>query len=112
MKRIYYWMIGIMIMFTPLGMLSEGTAWGEWGTDELTGTLGYVPQGIEQAEAGWKAFLPDYSVPMLGEIANAEVFGYILSALVGTALIYTIMLVFGKVLASNNKQRYSMRQGR
>jgi prepilin signal peptidase PulO-like enzyme (type II secretory pathway) len=112
MKRIYYWVIGIMILLTPLGLLSEGTAWGEWGTDELTENLGYVPRGIEQAEEVWKAILPDYSVPMLGEIANAEIIGYILSALLGTALIYTIMLFFGKVLAGNNKQQYSMRQGR
>lgn len=112
MKRIYYWIIGIMILLTPMGLVAEGTAWGEWGTDELAEKLGYAPQGIEKAEEVWKAFFPDYSVPMLGEIANAEVFGYILSALVGTALIYTIMLFFGKVLASNNKQRYSMRQGR
>ena len=112
MKRIYYWIIGIMIVFTPIGLLSEGTAWGEWGTDELTGTLGYVPQGIEQAEAGWKAFLPDYSVPMLGGLANAEVFGYMLSALVGSVVIYTAMILFGKVLTGNNKQQYSMRQGR
>jgi len=112
MKRIYYWMIGIMILLTPIGLLSEGTAWGEWGTDELAEKLGYAPQGIEQAEEVWKAIFPDYSMPILGEIANAEVIGYILSALLGSIVIYAIMLLFGKVLAGNNKQQYSMRQGR
>jgi len=112
MKQIYYWILGIMIAFTPLGLIAEGTAWGEWDTDELTEKLGYAPQGLEKAEAVWKAFFPDYSVPMLGEIANAEVIGYILSALLGTALIYTIMLFFGKVLARNNKRQYSIHQGR
>jgi len=111
MKRIYYWMIGIMIAFTPLGLLAKGTAWGEWGTDELAENLGYVPQGIEKAEEVWKAFLPDYSVPMFGEFVNGEVLGYILSALVGSIVIYGMMLFFGKLLAGNNKQ-FSIRQGR
>lgn len=112
MKRIYYWIIGIMILLTPMGLLSEGTAWGEWGTDELTENLGYVPQGIEQAEEVWKAILPDYSVPMFDKFVNGEILGYILSALIGTIMIYGVMLIFGKVLADNNKRQCSMRQGR
>jgi hypothetical protein len=111
MKTIYYWMIGIMIVFTPLGLLAKGTAWGEWGTDELDEQLGYVPQGIQKAEELWRAVFPDYSVPMLDEFANGEILGYILSALIGSVIIYIVMLLFGKILAGNHKQQCSMRQG-
>ncbi|HEY3425067.1 MAG TPA: PDGLE domain-containing protein [Negativicutes bacterium] len=112
MKKIYYWIIGIMIIFTPLGLLAEGTAWGEWGTDDLKETLGYVPQGIDKAEEGWRAIFPDYSLPLLGDMAHSEIMGYIFSAMLGAVVIYTAMLLLGKAVAGNNKQRQTINHGK
>ena len=72
-----------MALATPLGLLASGTAWGEWGVDELrTMGLGFIPQGLQKLAGWWPAPLPDYGFPRMG-----AVIGYILSAMVGIALI-------------------------
>ena len=30
-----YILIGALIVLTPIGLLATGTAWGEWGVDEM-----------------------------------------------------------------------------
>ena len=46
-------MIVALICLTPLGLLATGTAWGEWGADEIKdvvsggNALGYVPEGMK-----------------------------------------------------------------
>ena len=85
-----------LIILTPLGLIAEGTAWGEWGTDEIAEieengqVLGYTPSGMETGFE-FESMFPDYSVSGM-----PETFGYILSAVIGTAL---LILAF-KVLAS------------
>ena len=85
-----------LIILTPLGLIAEGTAWGEWGADEIAEVesngqvLGYTPSGMETGFE-FESMFPDYSVSGM-----PEVFGYILSAIIGTAL---LILIF-KVLAS------------
>ena len=80
-------LIAVMIAAVPLGLLAAGTAWGEWGAEEIAGIvtrgseLGYVPSGLAN---GWsfKAPLPDYT---LGGSEGA--LAYILSAVIGVALL-------------------------
>mgnify|MGYP003571315377 CR=1 FL=1 len=75
-------LLAVLICATPLGLLAAGTAWGEWGTDELQALLGYVPQGIEHGSlSGFEALFPDYSIGAIPEWA-----GYILSAIIGISL--------------------------
>lgn len=79
-----------LIAATPLGLLATGTAWGEWGADEIAEivtngtTLGYTPKGLAE---GWalNVLMPDYAI----EGAN-EIFAYILSAIIGVALLVII----------------------
>ena len=93
-----------LIILTPLGLLAEGTAWGEWGADEIAEVesngqiLGYTPSGMETGFE-FESMFPDYSVSGM-----PEVFGYVLSAIIGTAL----LIVIFKVLASmiGNKTNY------
>lgn len=47
------------ILAAPLGLLASGTAWGEWGPEELSARLGYVPAGLARWAARWGGFLPD-----------------------------------------------------
>ncbi len=71
----------------PLGLLSAGTAWGEWDAAELAGVisggrpLGYVPAGLA---GGWslRPLFPDYSVSGL-----PGWLGYLLVATAGAALL-------------------------
>ena len=83
-------LIAVLIAATPLGLLASGTAWGEWGADEIAevatdGTeLGYTPSGLEN---GWSlnVLMPDYGLEGVNEVV-----AYILSALIGVALLVII----------------------
>lgn len=85
-----YILLGVLVVATPLGLLAAGTAWGEWGAEEIAGivtngtALGYTPSGLAN---GWalEAPLPDYTLGNLNEIA-----AYILSAIIGVALLIII----------------------
>ena len=76
-----------MLVLCPLGLLAEGTAWGEWAPEEIaelteTGTaLGYTPQGLLDG-FNLEVFFPDYAISGLPDI-----FGYVLSAIMGTAIV-------------------------
>lgn len=89
-------LLGVLILLTPLGLLSEGTAWGEWSIEEISnisesGTaLGFVPSGMENG-FNFNTLMPDYEV---GEISPA--IGYILAAIVGTA----ILIIAFKIISS------------
>ena len=90
-----YWLLFLgIILLTPLGLLAEGTAWGEWSAEDLAKALGFAPRGIDQAAAWWQALLPDYSVKGLGEKA-----GYIVSAFIGSALVYLVAMAYIKIVA-------------
>ena len=93
-----YALAAALIVFTPLGLLAEGTAWGEWAPEELPeqdflGTvLGYIPAGMENGFE-FESLFPDYTVAGL-----PDEFAYILSAIIGTALLVMSFKVFVAVL--------------
>lgn len=100
MKPIYTVII-IMIALSPIGLLASGTAWGEWGADEINNAvsggkaLGFVPKGMKSGFE-YKALMPDYSVNGM-----PEVLGYILSAVAGAA----ILIIVFKIIASIKKDK-------
>jgi hypothetical protein len=96
MLRRYWLILLVMVVLTPLGLLAEGTAWGEWGAEDLAQAIGFVPRGIEQAATWWPALFPDYSVKKLGESA-----GYIASAAIGAAFVYGTVVAYIKAIARN-----------
>jgi cobalt/nickel transport system permease protein len=96
---IYGLLVGLVCM-TPLGLLADGSAWGEWSPDEIKAVavgghpLGFVPSGMVH---GFRlhAALSDYSIPGVPEGV-----GYVLSAVIGGAV---LVIVF-KLLAHFRKQ--------
>jgi cobalt/nickel transport system permease protein/cobalt/nickel transport protein len=40
--------LALLIIFTPLGLLAVGAAYGEWGPDELKDRIGFVPHGLKE----------------------------------------------------------------
>ncbi|HJW88158.1 MAG TPA: cobalt transporter CbiM, partial [Dehalococcoidia bacterium] len=68
--------LGLVALLTPIGMMASGTAWGEWGGDDLKEMLGFVPQGLARLENMWQAPFSGYSLPGIGPVA-----GYIASAI-------------------------------
>lgn len=96
-----YGLIMALICLTPLGLLATGTAWGEWGADEIKdvvsggNALGYVPEGMQNGFS-FEAMMPDYSIHGLPEVA-----GYILSAIAGVAII----IILFKIISSFKKNK-------
>ncbi len=80
----------VLIALTPIGLLAPGTAWGEWGREELEGLgLGYIPSGFDRWSSLWSAPLPDYDLPFLSNPTVA----YFLSAVLGVALVLAVLIV-------------------
>ena len=95
-KKIRYVLIALVVL-SPLGLLAEGTAFGEWSADELAEMMNNVPAGIENGFS-FEALFSDYTIPG----TNIAV-GYILSAL--TALL--IFYILGKMIRTMNGAKAS-----
>ncbi len=97
--------LAILIILTPLGLLAEGTAFGEWGSEELQKELGYVPSGVEHGENLWSSLFPDYTVAGLeGSFLQSSI-GYVLSAVIGIVLIYILTIALGKFIAKREEDQ-------
>ena len=86
-----------LVVLSPLGLLAEGTAFGEWSADELAEMMNNVPAGIENGFS-FEALFSDYTIPG----TNIAV-GYILSAI--TALL--IFYILGKMIRTMNGAKAS-----
>lgn len=95
--------LAVLVLLTPLGLIATGTAWGEWGGNEIKNVLGYLPKGFAGMADKWHSLLPDYSVPLLGSGQSGSIIGYILSALVGIGLISALTVVSSKLIAKSRK---------
>ncbi|UZQ50070.1 cobalt transporter CbiM [Clostridium kluyveri] len=99
--KIVYGLIVALICLTPIGLIATGTAWGEWGTDEIKNvsiggkTLGYIPEGMKNGFS-FNTFMPDYAIKGLPETA-----GYILSAVTGVV----ILVILFKIISSLKKNK-------
>jgi len=101
-----YGLIVAFICLSPLGLLAVGTAWGEWGADEIQNVvsggnaLGYVPAGMKNG-FHFDAIMSDYSIKGLPDIA-----GYILSAVAGAAILIILFKIIG-VFVKNKEERHT-----
>jgi len=95
-KKIRYVLLALVVL-SPLGLLAEGTAFGEWSAEELAEMMNNVPAGIENGFS-FEALFSDYTIPG----TNIAV-GYILSAI--TALL--IFYILGKMIRSMNGAKVS-----
>ena len=102
--RKLWWGVAAMILLSPLGLLANGVAWGEWGLDEMASRIGYIPEGMARFAESWHAFAPDYGFAgMAGGFWQSSV-GYVLAAVVGVVLIAVITYMFGKLAMSNKRE--------
>lgn len=85
-----YLLLFTMIWLSPIGLLASGTAWGEWGTEQIASVvtrgkvLGFIPKGMQEG-FHFNAAIAEYSINRL-----PEYIGYILSAAVGVTILLTI----------------------
>ena len=89
-------LIAALVVATPLGLLAEGTAWGEWGADEIAETgAGFVPAGMADGFE-WESLMPDYT---LGGLPDNV--AYIASAVAGVAILVILFKLLASVMRPN-----------
>lgn len=108
--RTLWYALAALMIFSPLGLLAAGTAWGEWGAEDFanaevrqeiaraSGNVAppaAVPRGLERLSGVWQAPIPDYAP---GFMRDARL-GYILSAMFGAGLILLTFLLIAKFTA-------------
>ena len=81
----------VLALVSPLGLylpriMEAGSAWGEWGLQEIRQMIGYAPDGMGKNADIWRAPIPDYALPGQEQAPLAHLsLSYILSAFVGIA---------------------------
>ena len=92
--------LAVLVVLSPIGLLAPGTAWGEWGAEELTGLgLSFIPKGMEKLSSLWSAPVPDYDLSALG---NSNI-AYILSAIVGILFVSILVWLFVTLITTGKK---------
>lgn len=89
-----YLLLGVLTALVPLGLIAQGTAWGEWSNEELIEQIGYVPSGMQNGFS-FESIMPDYSLNGL-----PAVFTYYLSAIIGVAL----LIIIFKMISTTKKK--------
>ena len=98
-----------LIVLSALGLIipdrfHAGSAWGEWGSDEMTKLVGYVPKGLEKLSSLWTAPMPDYAFKGWESKGMAHLnFAYIISAILGIAVISAGVYLIGKLLTKKGE---------
>lgn len=94
--------IAALAVLSPLGLLipayfKAGSAWGEWGAEEIEGLVGYIPRGLEKLSSFWKAPLPDYAFKGWEERGLLQLsLSYVVSAIIGVAAVIILTRLFTK----------------
>ena len=92
----------ILVLASPLGLLAPGTAWGEWGTRQLTQKgLSSIPTGMQQLSGLWGAPLAGYNLPVLGNVN----LGYVFSAVMGVIVIAVLAWLFTMLLSAGTRSK-------
>jgi len=100
-RVLIYAMIALVIL-VPIGLIATGTAYGEWGPDELQQAVGYVPAGLQQLNGLWSAPLQDYGLPGQGDTLPEQTPGYYVSAIVGCVVVGGVAYLLGKTIIKRN----------
>lgn len=102
-----------LVLLSPLGLylpakFAAGSAWGEWSAEEIGKLAGFVPRGLERLGSVWHAPLSDYAFPgqesaSIGALSAA----YVVSGLLGVAIVAAIALLLRRALARKEEDELS-----
>jgi hypothetical protein len=93
--------LGVLCLLSPLGLFlpekfQAGSAWGEWGEEEMEQLVGYVPAGMKRLAEIWNAPMPDYAFRGQEESPLTRLsLSYIVSAVLGVALVAGAAMLLG-----------------
>lgn len=96
-------LLAVLVLLSPLGLylpakFGAGSAWGEWSADEIGKIAGYVPSQLSRLGSIWRAPMPDYALGSgEGQSLRALSVAYVVSGLVGAALVVLFVLLFRKL---------------
>jgi cobalt/nickel transport system permease protein len=91
--------VGVLLVLTPLGILTVGTAWGEWSPADFS--PGRVPRGLERLSSLWTAPLSRYTPTFI----HSAALGYLVSAMAGVGLIVGLSLLLYRATARRGRRR-------
>jgi cobalt/nickel transport system permease protein len=101
--------VALLLLLTPLGILTAGKAWGEWSASEFSSaerrariaasSQGHsapaqAPTGLQRLSTLWTAPIPDYAPP----VVKSPALGYLLSGMFGVGLVMSLSLALQGVL--------------
>ena len=104
--------IFLLIILAPVGLIlpgyfKAGSAWGDWGADDIQKMVGYIPQGFKKLSQMWEAPLPDYTFKNWeGKGLPQQSLAYIASAVLGIAITAGIMFFLGRKLSTRNDEPF------
>ena len=102
------YVLGLLVVavFTPLGLLASGGAWGEGGVEDVKAQIGYIPSGLEKFADFWKhAILQDYGIAGYDQTFWQQALGYLVSAFVGVLLIGLITYAIGRFVSKRSQSQ-------
>ena len=88
----------VLMVLVPIGLIASGTAYGEWGPDELQQAVGYVPAGLQHLSGMWSAPLDGYDLPGQHDTIPTQTPGYYVSAIVGVLIASAVAYGVGKAI--------------
>ncbi len=101
-KKLLLWLL-LLALLSPLGIIlpvlfKGGDAWGEWDTETIDKLIGFIPRGMEKLSNFWQSIFTDYT-NVLGENLplSLQIISYIISAIIGSAIIYIIVILILKL---------------
>lgn len=89
--------MAVMVVLTPLGLLAQGTAFGEDAPDELKDKLGLstIPEGLNKYAEFWhNTLFPDYGFAS----GQHPVLSYLISAVVGILIVGLVVFLIAKLI--------------
>ncbi len=106
-----WWGIAGLVILSPLGLLAPGTAWGEWGLEEIKQLVGTTPPGMARLAEKWNALFPDYTLRGFDKTFGQSAAGYILSAVVGIAVTVGLTYLFARYAAAKQQEKRPVGKG-
>jgi hypothetical protein len=95
----------LLVILSPLGIIvpylvKAGSAWGEWGPEEIKNLIGYVPAGLERLSSLWNPILPDYNFKGWEEkpLLHQSV-AYIVSGFIGVFIVGGVAMLIGRLIS-------------
>jgi cobalt/nickel transport system permease protein len=95
--------IAALLIVTPLGIIASGSAWGEWSPAELSQQLhsSSAPAGLSRLSTFWTAPVSRYAPAFI----RSESFGYLVSAMLGVAMIILVALALSRFVGQAPPKR-------